>query len=119
MAKLKIYEYANCSTCKNALKFLERGRVAFERHSIVETPPSRAELKRMIGFLGGDFRKLFNTSGLVYREMGLGAKIKNGLTEDEALALLAANGKLIKRPFVVGDKFGMVGFKEAEWKKVF
>ena len=114
MAKLKVYEYEKCSTCRNALKYLDRKGVPYERIPIVESPPSRAELKKMAGYVG-DFRKLFNTSGQVYRELKLGERIKQ-MTEEEALGLLAGNGKLIKRPFVLGASQGVVGFKENEWK---
>jgi len=41
------------------------------------------------------------------------------MSESEALKLLASNGKLIKRPFLISDKVHLVGFKEDEWKKVF
>jgi arsenate reductase len=37
------------------------------------------------------------------------------MTEAEALALLAGNGRLVKRPFVLGDGFGLVGFDPDAW----
>ncbi len=40
------------------------------------------------------------------------------MTEAEALALLAGNGRLVKRPFVLGDRFGLVGFDQAEWERM-
>lgn len=116
---MKIYEYSGCSTCKKALKFLKDRGVQFEQIPIVETPPSKAELKKMLGYLrqrGGDLNKLFNTSGVLYREMKVSERLKGGMTENEALDLLAANGKLIKRPFLLTDKSGAVGFKEDDWK---
>ena len=64
-----------------------------------------------------DIKKLFNTSGLVYREMKLGLKLPS-LTEAQALKLLAENGKLIKRPFAISSTSGFVGFKEVEWKQL-
>ncbi|MBI3544235.1 MAG: arsenate reductase family protein [Deltaproteobacteria bacterium] len=121
MSTLKIYEYEKCDTCRKALKFLDERGVAYERVPIVEQPPSKAELKRMLGFIelgGGDVRKLFNTSGQVYRELKLGEKLP-GMSKDEALALLARHGKLVKRPFALGAKAGTVGFKAEEWKKLF
>ena len=113
---LKVYEYDKCSTCKKALKFLDGRKVAYQRLPIVEEPPTLAELKKMLGFVG-DIRKLFNTSGLVYRELGLGSKLPS-MSEAQALKLLASNGKLIKRPFALSSDHGVVGFKEAEWKKL-
>ncbi len=118
---MKIYEYNGCSTCKKALKFLKDRGLKFEQIAIVETPPSKVELRKMLGFLreqGGDFKKLFNTSGVLYREMKIADKLKAGMTEAEALDLLAANGKLIKRPFLLTGTAGAVGFKEDEWKKL-
>lgn len=115
MKKLRVYAYANCSTCKNALKFLENEKVPFEVLPIVETPPTLAELKKMLAIYDGKIGKLFNTSGLLYREMGLGEKLK-GMSETAALTLLSKHGKLVKRPFVLSDTRGAVGFKEPEWK---
>lgn len=113
--KLKIYEYPNCSTCKKALKFLAGQGVEFEQKNIVETPPSVAELKAMAGYYDGNFRKLFNTSGVLYKEMKLSEKV-GAMSESEALALLAKHGKLIKRPFLLAAKSGLVGFDEKLWK---
>lgn len=73
----------------------------------------------MLGYLtarGGTFKNLFNTSGQVYRELDIAQKIKDGMTEAQALALLSKNGKLVKRPFLFVGNDGTVGFKEAEWK---
>lgn len=113
---LKIYEYANCSTCKKALKFLDARKIKYEKIAITETPPSLLELKKMLAYLKGDIRKLFNTSGLAYREMKLGEKLPS-MSEADALKLLAANGKLIKRPFVLTANQGLVGFKQEKWEE--
>jgi arsenate reductase len=115
MKKLKVYEYGKCDTCRRALKFLDGRKVSYEKIDITAQAPSRVELREMLGYVG-EVRKLFNTSGLVYKEMGLSAKLP-GMKESEALALLAGNGRLVKRPFVLGDGFGFVGFREDEWKK--
>lgn len=118
MPKVKVYAYANCSTCKNALKFLTQKKVEFDEIPIVDSPPTLSELKKMLKLLGGDLKRLFNTSGVLYREMGIAEKLKS-LTEAQALALLAANGKLVKRPFVLTATSGLVGFKQDEWKREF
>lgn len=115
MPKLKVYQYDGCSTCKNALKFLDGKKIAYEKIPIVEKPPTRGELKEMLKYVGGNIKKLLNTSGQVYREMGLGEKL-SGMTDAQVIDLLARNGKLVKRPFVLADGKGWVGFKEEEWK---
>lgn len=115
--RVKVYEYSGCSTCRKALKFLDARGVAYATVPIVETPPTKAELKAMLKF-AGDLKRLFNTSGLLYREMRVGERLKT-MSEDEALALLAKHGKLVKRPFVLLEDRGLLGFKEDEWKDAF
>lgn len=113
----RVYEYAKCSTCRKALGFLSARKVAFTAVPIVDSPPSVGELKTMLGFVG-DLKRLFNTSGVQYRELGVAEKLKT-MSEGEALALLSKNGKLIKRPFVLLKDRGLLGFKEDEWKAAF
>jgi len=118
---IKVYEYKNCSTCQKAIKFLEANKIKFEKAPIVDQPPTTAELKKMLVFLktdGGSFKNLFNTSGQLYREMKISDQLKAGMSEDEAIKLLAKNGKLIKRPFLLTEKRGAVGFKVEIWKEV-
>ena len=112
---IRVYEYAGCSTCRKALAWLDKKGVRYEKVPIVETPPSKAELRRMAKLVGG-FRKLFNTSGLLYRELKLGEKVRS-MTEEQALDLLSKHGKLVKRPFVLAGDSGLVGFNEADWAR--
>lgn len=111
---LLVYAYAKCSTCRDAVKWLRARGVAFVERPIYEQPPSMAELRRMLAWQGGNVRRLFNTSGLQYRERGLAETLPT-LSADAALTLLASNGRLVKRPFVLGDDFGFVGFDPAAW----
>ncbi|MBX3170742.1 MAG: arsenate reductase family protein [Candidatus Eremiobacteraeota bacterium] len=109
---MKVYAYKNCSTCQKALRFLQ-GR-SFELVDIVEQPPTLAELRRMSGYVGG-VRKLFNTSGRLYRELGLAGR---NLDDEEALRLLAGHGKLVKRPFLLTSQGGAVGFRPEAWSEL-
>lgn len=115
---VKIYHYKGCDTCRKALKFLEAAQVEYERIPIRERPPPPSELRSVLKHLDGDLRKLFNTSGRDYRELGLKDKIE-AMDTEEAIGLLASNGNLIKRPFVLGKGFGLVGFKESVWRGTF
>ncbi|MCB9091483.1 MAG: arsenate reductase family protein [Halobacteriovoraceae bacterium] len=112
----KFYEYKNCSTCRKAQKYLEKKNIDFKPIAIRETPPTKAELKKMLKYMDGDIKKLFNTSGQDYRAMSLKDKLPK-LTEAQALELLSQNGNLVKRPFLIGSHWGTVGFKEDAWKK--
>ncbi len=119
--KIKVYEFKNCSTCQKALKFLASKKISYDKIAIVDQPPSMTELKKMLDYLKADgesFKKLFNTSGIQYRELNISEKIKSGMTEKEALELLAKNGKLIKRPFLLTENSGTVGFREDQWKNL-
>jgi arsenate reductase len=120
--KTKVYEYKACSTCRKAVQFLNENKISFEAIPIVEKPPLKSELKKMLTIIkaeGGTLKALFNTSGELYREYKIADQLKNGMTEPEALELLSANGKLIKRPFVIDGERGLVGFNETSWKKFF
>lgn len=107
--------YRKCSTCLKALKWLEDNNVVFEERPIVEKKPSFEELSKWYKMSGLPLKKFFNTSGLLYKEMGLKDKLAN-MSEEEQLKLLATNGMLVKRPLVVGDDFVLTGFKETEWE---
>ena len=97
-----------------ALKWLEENEIVFEERAIVEENPTYEELKAWHQMSGLPLKKFFNTSGLLYKEMKLKDKLPL-MSEDEQLKLLATNGMLVKRPFVVGDGFVLTGFKENEW----
>jgi arsenate reductase len=118
MKKIKVYEYPQCSTCAKALQFLKKRGVDFEKVDITLQPPSVKELKQMLQTYGGELKKLFNTSGIQYRELGMAEKLPK-MSEADALKLLSENGKLVKRPFVLKDDRGVVGFQEDAWKKMF
>jgi arsenate reductase len=111
---LKIYTLSNCDSCRAATKWLRERRIAFEERAIRETPPGVSELKTVLAANGGELRRLFNISGRDYREQKLGEKLP-AMSEAETLRLLAGNGNLVKRPFLIGDGVGLVGFDEERW----
>jgi arsenate reductase len=113
----RIYHYPKCSTCRKALKWLDAHGVAYDAVDIVAAPPKKAELQRALNS-GVPLKRLFNTSGQSYRDGGWGQKI-GGISEAEALAELAADGKLIKRPFVLADERILVGFDEETYAATF
>lgn len=112
---MKVYAYEKCSTCTKALAYLRSTGRAFETLPIREQPPTKAELRTMLKIYEGHLGRLFNTSGKDYRALGLGAKLKS-LDEAAALDLLAKNGNLVKRPFVLAGNTGAVGFNLKEWR---
>jgi len=113
-----VYIYKKCSTCQKALRFLEqlKEKRVVTIKEITVTPPSIEELQKMLHFQNRNFKKLFNTSGQLYRKLQLTEKLKE-MPFDEALTLLSQQGMLVKRPFLLGKNFGLTGFKESEWLK--
>lgn len=115
---LKVYTYKNCGTCKKATKWLDAHGVAYTEVPIRERPPSVAALKKVLKAQGGELKKLFNTSGMDYKQLNL-REMLPAMSESEALRLLSSNGNLVKRPFVVGEAVATVGFKEETWASLF
>ena len=108
--------YRKCSTCLKALKWLEDNQIQFDERPIKEENPTYEELIEWYQMSGLPLKKFFNTSGLIYKDMGLKDKLLT-MSEDEQLQLLATNGMLIKRPLVIGEDFVLTGFKEKEWEE--
>ena len=109
-----VYTYKSCDTCRKAVKWLQANGIAFEERPIRDTPPTVEDIHHVYAAVG-DWAKLFNRSGRDYRAGDWKTRLPT-LSDDEKAAALAANGNLIKRPFVVlPDGGGMVGFDEAAW----
>lgn len=106
--------YEKCSTCKKALAWLKEHKIEFEERPVKERHPAKEELTQWYKMSGLPLKRFFNTSGNLYKELGLKDKLGD-MTEEEQLTLLSTDGMLVKRPLAVGDGFVLAGFKEAEW----
>ena len=106
--------YPKCTTCQKAQKWLDENGVSYTFRDIKMEHPTYEELSAWHRRSGLPLKRFFNTSGLLYKSMGLKDKLPQ-MSEDEMLKRLAADGMLVKRPLLVGDDFVLVGFKEAEW----
>lgn len=106
--------YPKCTTCQRARKWLDDKQIEYDLRDIKGENPGYEELSAWHKLSGLPLKKLFNTSGLLYKSMALKDKLP-GMSEEEQLHLLATDGMLVKRPLLVGDGFVLVGFKEAEW----
>lgn len=107
--------YPKCSTCQRAQKWLDESGVQYTLRDIKTDNPSYEELAEWHERSALPLKKLFNTSGLLYKSMGLKDKLP-GMSEDEMLRLLASDGMLVKRPLLISDGFVLVGFKQTEWE---
>ena len=110
-------EYPPCSTCKKAKKWLLSHELDFTARHIKEENPTAEELDGWQKKSGLELKKFFNTSGMLYRELGLKDRLP-AMTREEQLTLLSSDGMLVKRPILVTDETVLVGFREKEWEKL-
>lgn len=114
---LKFICYPKCTTCQKAKKWLDDNNIEYELRDIKENNPTFEELCEWHKMSGLPLKKFFNTSGLLYKSMGLKDKLPN-MSEEEQLKLLSTDGMLVKRPFLINEDFVLVGFKEKEWRVI-
>ncbi len=107
--------YNKCTTCQKARKWLDEQGIAYEERPIKEQNPTAEELQQWHQRSGLPLKKFFNTSGLLYKSLGLKDKLAS-MSEQEQYDLLATDGMLVKRPMLVGDDFVLVGFRQPEWE---
>ena len=99
---LTFYEYPKCSTCRRAKAELQKLGVDFKSVDLTVDTPTAEQLKKWMQESDYTIKNFFNTSGQAYRALGLKDKV-DSLSIDEAAALLASDGMLIKRPVLVKD----------------
>ena len=109
--------YPKCTTCKKAIDWLDTKGVSYEIRNIKEENPTYEELKEWSERSSLPLKRFFNTSGLIYKDLGLKDKLP-AMSEEEQLRLLATDGMLVKRPLAVSETDVIPGFKEADWEKI-
>lgn len=112
-----LIEYAKCSTCRKAKKWLDEHGISYTDRPIKEENPSEDELKQWHAKSGLPLKRFFNTSGMMYRELNLKDKIPT-MSDDEQYRLLASDGMLVKRPLLITEDAVLVGFREKEWEEL-
>lgn len=110
-------EYPKCTTCQKAAKWLTENGFSFDRRHIKYHNPTKEEIRTWHKKSGLPLKRFFNTSGLLYKELGLKDKLPV-MSEEEQYTLLASDGMLVKRPILLdGEKF-LIGFREKEWEEL-
>ncbi|MCC6099282.1 MAG: arsenate reductase family protein [Olsenella sp.] len=113
-----LLEYPKCSTCKRAKRWLDERSVPYADRDIVTDNPTADELARWVNASGLPVRRFFNTSGRLYRELGVKARLDGGMTDEEAIRLLSTDGMLVKRPLLIVDGTPTTpGFREDVWSQ--
>ena len=107
--------YPKCTTCQKAKKWLNENQIVYEERYIKEHNPTVAELSEWYVISKLPLKHFFNTSGMVYKSLNLKEKLPT-MSDDEQIALLAADGMLVKRPILITKERVLVGFKENNWE---
>ena len=109
-------EYPKCTTCQKAKKWLDAHKVEYKDRHIKDDRPTAEELTEWHKKSGLPLKRFFNTSGQLYRSMGLKDRLED-MSEEEQINLLATDGMLVKRPILITEHSVLTGFKESEWEK--
>ncbi|CZQ95441.1 transcriptional regulator spx/mgsr [Trichococcus palustris] len=114
---ITIYQHPTCSTCKKARAWFDQEQIPYELKDIREEAPDKETIKQAFEAGNLTLRRIFNTSGNLYKEMQLKDKLDDMSIED-ALDLLQSDGMLIRRPFITDGKNSTFGFKEEEFETI-
>lgn len=110
------YWYPKCSTCKKAKAWLDAHQIAYQAVDMVQETPTAQTIETWLTNTDLPMRRLFNTSGMKYRELGLKTKIDD-FSIEQASELLSTDGMLIKRPLLVKeDQVVTVGYNEKTYE---
>lgn len=101
-----IYHNPRCSKSRQALDLLREKGIEPEVVEYLKTPPSRAELARIVKATGEPVRALLRKQGSPYDELGLD---DDKWTDDQLLDFMAQHPALLNRPVVVGPKGAVLG----------
>ncbi len=107
--------HPGCTTCKKAEKWLREKGIAFEKRDIRDPNPTPEELREWHKSSGLPLRRFFNTSGQLYRQQELSARLAD-MSEEEQLSLLGTDGMLVRRPVLAGAERVLVGFDQKQWE---
>ncbi len=102
---LKIYYNPDCSKCKSAMALLDENGERYEAFNYLLNPPSPAELKGLLDYLGIDAEHLVRKKEPLYLEKFEG----KFYTQEEWLQILSTYPVLIERPIVVKDGKAILG----------
>lgn len=108
--------YPKCSTSQRAKRFLDEESIDYTQRNIREENPTAEELDRWQRASGLPLTRWFNTSGQLYRALGLKDRLAD-MSREAQLELLAGDGMLVRRPILVGEDFVLVGFRQEEWEQ--
>jgi arsenate reductase len=115
---IHVYQYPKCSTCRKALAWLDGRGLKYTKSDLVAERIAVAKLDDLHRRSGLPLARFFNTSGESYRTGNFKDRLRT-MSDAEALAALAADGKLVKRPIVDAGARVLVGFDAQAFAREF
>ncbi|MCO7510741.1 arsenate reductase (glutaredoxin) [Serratia fonticola] len=107
MKNVTIYHNPRCSKSRETLALLEQHGVEPQVVLYLDTPPSVAELKKLLQELGfTSARELMRKKEDLYKDLKLADET---LSEEQLLQAMVSNPKLIERPIVVKGGKARIG----------
>ncbi|HBE9078770.1 glutaredoxin-dependent arsenate reductase [Serratia fonticola] len=95
---ITIYHNPACGTSRNTLALIRNSGTEPTIVHYLETPPSRAELVKLIADMGISVRALLRNNVEPYEQLGLAADV---FTDEQLLDFMLQHPILINRPIVV------------------
>ena len=103
---VKIYHNPRCSKSRQTLQLLQDHAVEPQIVEYLKTPPSAAELRKVLQMLGMGPRELMRKKEPEYKQSGAD---NPELSDAQLIDLMIAHPKLIERPIVVKDGKAALG----------
>ena len=103
---MKIYHNPRCMKSRQTLELIRDAGVEPQVVEYLKSPPSAAELERIVNMLGLAPQQLMRTKEKAYQALGLD---KQKLSRKEAIRVLVENPILIERPIVVAGSKAVLG----------
>ena len=113
---IALYGIPNCDTVKKARTWLDARGIGYAFHDYKKEGADPAKLEEWIAAKG--LETVLNKRGTTYRKLS-DAEKADAADERKAIALLAANPSMIKRPIAESGDTVLVGFGVAEWEALF
>ena len=111
MSQVTIYHNPRCSKSRETLGLLEARGIEPRVIEYLQTPPSAAELDRILVLLGREPRELMRTKEPEYRELGLDDP---KLTRAQLIEAMVRHPRLIERPIVLANGKAALGRPPAD-----
>lgn len=103
---IKIYHNPRCSKSRQTLALIRERGLEPEIIEYLETPPTPAELKRIIKALGVPVRDIIRSGEDEYRELGL---TDASISDERLIELVCEHPKLLQRPIVLSEHGARIG----------